>query len=395
MSEFPLVSLGSCCDVVSGATPKTGVASYWDGEVLWATPADLSKLVGRYIEDTPRKITDIGLGSCAATVLPPGSVLLSSRAPIGHVAINTRPMATNQGFKSLVPNTDKVDAGYLYSWLQANRSYLEMLGNGATFKELSKATVQRIEIPLPPLDMQRRISDVLYQADSLRAMRLIALDKLNELARSIFFELFGEPGTNPYRWPELSFQQVLAESPRNGLSPSNGGEVSAKVLTLSAITGSRFDGSAFKVGTFKTAPPAHQAVSRGDFLVCRGNGNIDLVGRGYFPDADMPDVTFPDTIIASRTNPAVITREYLEVIWATPAVRRQIEASARTTNGTFKINQKSLEAVRIMVPPLERQRTFAERMAWLGWLRASHAVSSAVLDELFASLQHRAFRSDL
>ncbi|WP_300639821.1 restriction endonuclease subunit S [Nocardioides sp.] len=124
------VPLGAIAKIVSGATPKTGVAEYWDGDIEWATPADLGKLDGAYISATPRKLTDAGVKSCAATVLPAGSVLLSSRAPIGHVAINTVPMATNQGFKSLVLGP-QVHAKFLYHWLKAKTGYLQSLGNGA------------------------------------------------------------------------------------------------------------------------------------------------------------------------------------------------------------------------------------------------------------------------
>lgn len=166
-----MLALGECCEIVSGATPKTGVADFWDGDIEWATPAGLSKLPGPFIDHTSRKITAAGLASCAAAILPAGSVLLSSRAPIGHVAINTRPMATNQGFKSLIPKTGILDAKYLYHWLRSHKEYLKSLGNGATFKELSKAVVARVEIPVPPLDEQRRIAAILDQADALRAKR--------------------------------------------------------------------------------------------------------------------------------------------------------------------------------------------------------------------------------
>src|SRR4051794_20551743 len=115
MKEVPLREIAQ---IVSGATPKTGVAEYWGGHVQWATPADLSRLAGPYIHETPRTLTDAGVKSCATTILPAGSVLLSSRAPIGHVAINSVPMATNQGFKSLVPGSN-VDAKYLYHWLRS------------------------------------------------------------------------------------------------------------------------------------------------------------------------------------------------------------------------------------------------------------------------------------
>jgi len=126
-----MIPLGQLCEIVSGATPKTSIAGYWDGDIDWATPADLSRLRGAYIDETPRKITAAGLATCAASLLPVGSVLLSSRAPIGHVAINTRLMATNQGFKSLVPNPELLDAKYLYYWVRAHKDYLQSLGNGA------------------------------------------------------------------------------------------------------------------------------------------------------------------------------------------------------------------------------------------------------------------------
>src|SRR6185436_1721814 len=100
---------------------------------------------GKFLSDTPRKITELGLRNCSSEMLPPNSVLFSSRAPIGHVAINTVPLATNQGFKSFVPDRERLDSRFLYFWLRANRAYLQSLGTGATFKELSKAIVARLE----------------------------------------------------------------------------------------------------------------------------------------------------------------------------------------------------------------------------------------------------------
>ncbi|MCA1676104.1 MAG: restriction endonuclease subunit S [Actinobacteria bacterium] len=166
--------------------------------------------------DTPRKITEAGLRDCGARLLPPQSVLLSSRAPIGHVAINTVPMATNQGFKSLAPDPLQVDAKYLYHWLRANRSYLKGLGNGATFKEISKEVISRVEIPLPQIVEQCGIAEILDQAEMLRAKRHEALAQLDELAQSIFLGMFGDPMTNSMRWPRTTLAEVLSMPLRNG-----------------------------------------------------------------------------------------------------------------------------------------------------------------------------------
>src|SRR5206468_2529119 len=111
---------------------------------------------------------------------------------IGHVAVNTVPMATNQGFKSFIPKPGRVHAKFLYWWLRSHRAYLEGLGNGATFKEVSKEVVARIEIKLPPLAEQRRIAEVLDRAEELRAKRRAALAQLDNLTQSIFLDLFGD-----------------------------------------------------------------------------------------------------------------------------------------------------------------------------------------------------------
>ena len=198
--SWPTVAIEECARIVSGATPSTSNPEFWDGDILWVTPKDLSGLNGHYISTTPRKITQRGLESCAAEVLPPNSVLFSSRAPIGHVAVTKAPMATNQGFKSFVPNAERLDPKFLFHWLRANRPYLESLGVGATFKEVSKAVVARLTIPLPPLAEQRRIAAILDAADALRQKRRQALRLLDQLTQAIFVEMFGDPAMNPHGW---------------------------------------------------------------------------------------------------------------------------------------------------------------------------------------------------
>lgn len=168
--------------VVSGATPRTDVEAYWDGNIKWVTPKELSGLEDIYIAATERCITQTGLSSCAATSLPVGSVLFSSRAPIGHTAICRASMATNQGFKSFVPRESVLDPHFLLFWLRLRRGYLESLGTGATFKEVSKAVVARIELALPPFDLQARFAE--------RVIALEALKKEQQRARTECHALF-------------------------------------------------------------------------------------------------------------------------------------------------------------------------------------------------------------
>jgi len=120
-------------------------------------------------------------------------------------------MATNQGFKSLVPKPGLVNAEYLYYWLNANKSYIQSLGRGATFKEISKDVVSSIEIPLPSYDEQRRIAEVLDRADELRAKRRQALAHLDDLTQSIFLDMFGDPRTNEHGWARAALHEMVAE----------------------------------------------------------------------------------------------------------------------------------------------------------------------------------------
>ena len=178
-------TLGEVCEVVNGGTPKTGVKEYWGNEHLWITPAEMGKRLSPYADDTARKITSQGLRDSSARLLPPNSVILSSRAPIGHLVINTKPMATNQGCKGLVPS-EGLAYKYLFYFLQANVDLLNDLGSGATFKELSGGKLKEVKMPLAPLIEQQRIVAILDQTfEGIAKARANAEQNLQN-ARALF-----------------------------------------------------------------------------------------------------------------------------------------------------------------------------------------------------------------
>lgn len=160
---YPIKQLGQ---VVSGATPKTSIGKYWDGGIKWITPAELSDMSG-WVYDSARHITEEGLNSCGARMMPVGTVILSSRAPIGKMALLGDSMCCNQGFKNIVCG-DRVIPEYLYYLLGFNTAYLNSLGRGATFKELSKRSVEEIKIPVPSIKAQGEFVAFTQQVDKLR-----------------------------------------------------------------------------------------------------------------------------------------------------------------------------------------------------------------------------------
>ena len=163
--SWAFVRLKHIGTVVGGGTPKTNTPSYWDGKIPWLTPADLSGYAAMYISSGQRKITEDGLKTSSAHLMPQGTVLYSSRAPIGYVAISANPITTNQGFKSVVPYNFSMSE-YLYYCLKVRTPDIEQRATGTTFKEISGSAMAETIVPLPPLAEQQRIVDRLHTAIS-------------------------------------------------------------------------------------------------------------------------------------------------------------------------------------------------------------------------------------
>ena len=200
--------LGDVCDVVNGGTPKTSISEYWNGNNLWITPKDMGKLDSIYVEDTSRKITDEGMQNSSAKLFSAHSVVLSSRAPIGHLAINKKPISTNQGCKGIVPS-DEINYLYLYYFLKNSVKLLNSLGTGTTFKELSSGKLKNVIIPIPPLEEQKQIVAKLDQCfeaiDKAKANAAKNLENAKELFQSKLNDILSQKGEG---WVEKRFDEV-------------------------------------------------------------------------------------------------------------------------------------------------------------------------------------------
>lgn len=310
---------------------------------------------------------------------------------IGQAHLETAIGVGSTEFHVIRPHVD-LDARYLLHFLRqpwiVAAGELRMTGSAGQ-RRVPAAFLRDLCIPLPQVVEQRRIAAILDKADAIRAKRRQVLAHLDALTQSIFdFVTVGA------KVEVLPFSEVI-DGMRNGLSPSRQGRHAARVLTLSAVTQGPFDPQSAKAGLFESEPSAETRVSSKDFLICRGNGNKALVGAGVNPREDHPGLVFPDTVIAARLVPSRVDPNYFEVAWRQPAVRRQIEASARTTNGTYKVNQQGLGGVRIALPRLDVQKDFATRSESIR--RLSQSVGGALDQDqtFFRSLQSRAFKGEL
>lgn len=186
--EWEVNNLGNIVEVISGATPKTNINEYWDnGDIYWATPSDITSN-GKYISVTEKKITENGLKNCSAKLLPIGSILMSSRATIGERCINTVPMTTNQGFKSLVCK-DGINNEFIYYYVDILKEKLMGLASGSTFLEVSKKVVEDIKVVIPSLEEQEKIASILSEVDKKIDDYENKKQKLEELKKGLMQQL--------------------------------------------------------------------------------------------------------------------------------------------------------------------------------------------------------------
>lgn len=186
--EFRKVKLKDIGEIIGGSTPSTKNTNYYNGNISWITPKDLTGYRNIFIEKGERNITEEGFSSCSTRMLPKGTVLFSSRAPIGYVAIAKNELCTNQGFKSIIPN-EKVYYLFLYYLIKYKKEYIAQFGSGTTFKEVSGNIMKEIEVKIPRnIQDQKRIAEVLYKIDKKIELNNQINNNLHEIMHLRFNE---------------------------------------------------------------------------------------------------------------------------------------------------------------------------------------------------------------
>jgi type I restriction enzyme S subunit len=297
-------------------------------------------------------------------------------------------MATNQGFKSLVPDSRRVDSKFLFYWLKSRTSFLQGLGNGATFKEISKAIVERIEIPLPPLDEQRRIAAILDKADALRRKRKRALDLLDSLTRSIFLEMFGNSkhGGKLTSEPIGSVCEVGSGSTPGREEASNfGGDI--RWVKTTEVKGNVISDTEEKV--------TEQGVKRARLrLYPSGTVLVAMYGQG----ATRGKVGLLN--VEATTNQAcaaLVPGPKLNSVFLFHQLRQSYNSLRSLGRGgnQSNLNGELVKTFEILVPPLDAQNRFVEIIDKASTLAAVSRKSLGNFDAVFSALQFRAFSGQL
>ena len=346
------MKLGDICTIVSGSTPKSNVPEYWDGNIKWITPAELTE-DSYFINDSARHITELGVAKTGLKPFPKGTVILSSRAPIGKTAIAGCEMYCNQGFKNLICS-DKINPRYLYWFLTCNTEYLNSLGRGATFKEISKEIVANIEIPLPSVEQQISIAEKFEKLSELIALRKEQLAKLEQLVKSRFIELFGDTILNPFGWEKDSLGTVCDVRDGTHDSPTYY-EIGYPLVTSKNVTGGKIDltDCSFICEEDFNKINERSKVDIGDIIMPM----IGTVGKPVIVDME-PNFAIKNVALIKFKADSRVLNIYIRALLQSDYFDDVVLSKVR--GGTQKfISLGDIRKLEILVPPMELQNQFA------------------------------------
>ena len=381
-----MTRLGDICTVVSGSTPKSDVAEFWDGDIKWITPAELND-DSYVINDSVRHITDAGVKNAGIKPFPAGTVILSSRAPIGKTAIAGCEMYCNQGFKNLICS-ESIDPRYLYFFLSGKTEYLNSLGRGATFREISKSIVENIEVPVPDRYEQARIASVFEKIVVVEKARKAQLRMLDDLVKSRFIELFGTYPANEKGWPVGTIRDVVSEVRYGSSRPAvDGGQY--PYLRMNNIT---YGGELDLSDTKRIDVPDNElekcTVRRGDVLFNRTNSK-ELVGKTCVYNRDEMMV-LAGFVIRVRVNEKVLP-EFLSAFLNTDFSKSMLLGMCKTAIGQANINAQEMQDIGLYLPPIDIQQQFVDFKAQVDKSKLAIQQSLQELETLKKSLMQQYF----
>ncbi len=373
--------LGEVCEVVTGTTPKTNIPEYWGKGHYWVTPAELNDTTV-YIDKTERQITDEALSKTKLRLLPVGTVLLSSRAPIGKVAIANAEMYCNQGFKNCICS-EAIYNKYLFYFLRLKKDYLNSLGRGATFKEISKSIVESIKIPLPPKSTQLAIVSELDKINELIRLKKEQLKDFDNLAQSLFYKMFGDPVENEKGWEVKKLNEIVSDncSISYGIvQPGDGVENGVPVVRPVDMTKTFVSRKGLKNTTKEISDSYKRTILKGNEILMCVRGTTGLISMAT-PELQGCNVTRG---IAPIECGPTCDKWFVFYQILNPAIQHHI---AEYTRGIAlkQINMKDVRDIPLCLPPLSLQRLFAQRIEQIEREKSEVQKSIQDLETLLAS----------
>ena len=303
---------------------------------------------------------------------------------------------SNDCLVAKVKRSDLVDIRFCFQFLTGNISLLEAGFRGAGLRHVSKGYIEAIEIPLPSLEHQQQIAEVMDKADALRAKRHATLAQLDALTQSIFFAMFGDPAANSKGWQRAKLGELLTVGPQNGLyKPASDYGSGTPILRIDTF----YNGVITKLAVLKRVRITDKerdlyGLHPGDIVINRVNSMEYLGKSALIPNLDEPTV-FESNMMRFEIDHKQLESQYFIQFLQTSFIKTQIDTAAKHAVNQSSINQQDIKGFEINVPPLPLQLEFARRITAMEKLKSAQRTSLKKMDEFFAALQGCAFRGEL
>lgn len=362
MTDWKEYKIGDISEVIGGGTPSTTIPEYWNGDIAWLTPKDLTGYTNVYIKHGERFITEEGLRNSSARILPAGSVLLTSRAPIGYVAIAENEICTNQGFKILIIDSKIADNLFIYYWLKNNTDYLQSIGTGSTFAEISGSTVKGIDIVLPPLSLQKQIGVLLHSLDNKIDLLKRQNSTLEKLANAIFRQKFVEEATDEWETEKL----FMIANVQNGYAFSSRDYVEFQPEHLEVLKMGHIEkGGGLRSNPKRDFVPRDEKLNRwilnkGDIIMAMTDMKDNVVILGVPAMIDKSDKYVLNQRVARVTlkgEDRLINNFLLYIQMKAPEFIATLQSKANS-GVQVNLSTDSIKECEILIPPLEIQKEF-------------------------------------
>jgi type I restriction enzyme, S subunit len=381
------VKLGDICIMQSGGTPRRGTKGYYEGEIPWAKIGDLESSSDGYIYQTEEYITDQGLKSINNRLFKKGTLLLAMYGSVGKVSFAGVEMSTNQAILGISPkNTTLLDMSYLKRWFEFKRPKLIQGARGVALQNISATIVKNLKIPLPPLPEQQRIAKILDAADTLRKKTQQIIDSYDELAQSVFLDMFGDVSANSMKWDKKPFDyfakidtQMTTDFENYRDFPHIG------IANIEKATGKLID---YKKVEDEKIISGKYIFTKNHIIYSKIRPNLNKVA--------LPDF---DGLCSADAYPILVNKKNSNKYFFTFLLRSKsfldfILSHSKRTN-IPKANKEQMKKYQGIAPPLILQNQFAEKIKLIEKQKELAKQSLKESEDLFQSLLQKAFKGEL
>jgi type I restriction enzyme S subunit len=399
-TTFRDVLLEEIAEIKSGVGFPISMQGCESGDFPFAKVGDISNRARsgeQFISDAPNWVKNEDLSTLKFTPFPTGTIVF---AKIGEAirqnfrAVSTRPMLFDNNVMGVIPQEEKVDTTYLYFYLRTLDFY--HLAGKTTVPAIRKSTIEKLKIPLPPLEEQRKIAAILDKADGVRRKRKEAIRLTEELLRSTFLEMFGDPVTNPKGWEVIDLGKISQIQGGLQVTPARK-ELPLEVPYLRVANVYRDKLLLDEIKNIRVTSSELERINMkaGDILIVEGHGNKEEIGRSSVWDGSIENCVHQNHLIRVRLDPDKAEPIYISAYLNSAGGRCQLTKFGKTTSGLNTISTSNVKATKVLCPPIEMQKRYLDFQRKLTEAKNASVEHLEQSENLFNSLLQRAFRGEL